>query len=129
MLKRAEERGSAPLEAVFAIVFLLLLVLGTLQVALALYARNVVASAAHDGARAAVELGRDPSSAESVAREVVIRSAGRLVDDLDIAAEIERTDDSEVVRVVVRGRLTPFGPIPVSVPFVTTARASRTRGL
>ena len=129
LLTRGGERGSAPLEAIFAIVFLLLLVLGTLQVALALYARNVVASSAHDGARAAVELGRDPSSAERVARAVILRSAGGLVDDLDVAAGMIDSVESETVRVVVRGTLTPLGPIPVSIPFVTTARASRSRGL
>jgi Flp pilus assembly protein TadG len=129
LLKPAGEHGSAPLEAIFAIVFLLLLVLGTLQVALALYARNVVASAAHEGARAAVELGRDPASAERVAREIVRRSAGGLVDELVVVSGVEHTDNSDTVRVVVRGSLAPFGPVPVSIPFVTTARASRSSDL
>ncbi|MCA1694613.1 MAG: pilus assembly protein, partial [Actinobacteria bacterium] len=75
------ERGSAPLEAVLSILFVMLLVLGTIEVSLALYGRNVVAAAAHEGARAALELGRGPDSAAAVARSTVRRASGALVRD------------------------------------------------
>jgi Flp pilus assembly protein TadG len=128
LLRCDRERGSAPVETIFAIVFLMLLVLGVLQVAFALYVRNVVASSAHEGARAAIELGRDPASARSIARDVVARSAGGLVRDLDVDTAVGRSSNGSVVRVLVTGSLTPFGPFPISIPFATTAHASRTVG-
>ena len=129
LLRSERERGSALVETIFAILFLIIFVLGVLQVSFALYARNVVASSAHEGARAAVELGRDPSSARSIARDVVARSAGGLVRGLDVETAVGRSSNGTVVRVLVRGSLTPFGPIPISIPFTTTAQASRTAGL
>ncbi|MGH2753673.1 MAG: TadE/TadG family type IV pilus assembly protein [Actinomycetota bacterium] len=129
MLEPRNDRGSALVETVFAIVLLLVLVLGVVEVVFALYARNVVASSAHEGARAAIELGSDPASAEDVVRDVVERSAGGLVRRLDVATSIVRTDKSRTIRVLVRGSLVPFGPVPLSIPFSTTARASRASSL
>jgi Flp pilus assembly protein TadG len=128
LLRCDRERGSAPVETIFAIVFLMLLVLGVMQVSFALYARNVVASSAHEGARAAIELGRDPASARAVARSVVVRSAGGLVRSLDVETAVGESSHGTVVRVLVSGSLAPFGPFPVSIPFTTTAHASRTAG-
>src|SRR5688500_14384068 len=48
LLTRARaELGSAAIESTFALLFLLVLVLGTIEVAFALYGRNVILSAAH----------------------------------------------------------------------------------
>src|SRR5687768_13461790 len=52
------ESGSALIESTFALVLLMFLVLGTIEVAFALYGRNVVLNAAHQAARTAVEVGR-----------------------------------------------------------------------
>jgi Flp pilus assembly protein TadG len=112
-----QERGSAPVESVFAIGTLVVLTLGALQVGFALYARNVVASAAHEGARAVVERGAVAGDAREVAAAVVERSAGGLVDRLsvDVAAT------SRAVRVHVRAVTSRFGPLPVAVPLQATA--------
>lgn len=113
----SDERGSAPLESVFAIVMLVVLTLGAIQVAFALYARNVVASAAHEGARAIVERGAVEGDARALAAYVVERSAGGLVDDLSVdVATSERA-----VRVHVRAVTASFGPVPVTVPLRATA--------
>ena len=120
------EGGSAPLETIFAIVLLMVLALGTIQVSLALYARNVVASSAHEGARAAIELGRDPESAEAVARRVVERSAGGLVHDLRVSTSIQRSGIDSTIHVRVTGSLEPLGPVPIRIPFTSTASVSRT---
>ncbi len=122
---RSGERGSAPVETTFAIVILLLLVLGTIEVALALYARNVLIASAHEGARAAVEIGRGSSDASAIVEATVRRGAGGLVDDLDVAASITQVGDRSLVNVTVRGVIDAYGPVPLPIPI--TARASATK--
>lgn len=113
----SDERGTAAVESVFAVVMLLTLTLGAVQVAFALYARNVVASAAHEGARAVVERGAVTGDAQLVAATVVGRSAGGLVRNLDV----DVSSSGNVVRVHVRGTTAPFGPVPLSIPLRATA--------
>jgi Flp pilus assembly protein TadG len=126
VLKRAAgERGSAPLELTFAIVFLILLSLGAIQVGLTLYARNVVMSAAHEGARAAVELGRQSSDASETARRYVERAAGGVVDHLRVSTSTVEARGRLFVRVMVTGSLDVPGPVPVSIPVRTTGTAGR----
>ena len=126
MLKSsAAEEGSAPLELTFAIVFLMLLSLGAIQVGLTLYARNVVLSAAHEGARAAVEFGRQTPDASETARRYVERAAGGVVDDLRVSTSTIETRGRLFTRVMVTGRLDVPGPVPVSIPVRTTATAGR----
>lgn len=118
-----DERGSAPVESIGAIVMLLLLTLGAVQVAFALYARNVVLSAAHEGARAVVERGAVAGDARSVAVTVVKRSAGGLVDGL----VVDVTETGTVVRVDVRATTAPFGPVPIRMPLEASATATLDR--
>jgi hypothetical protein len=118
-------RGSAPLESIFAVLFLLLLSLGVIQVTLALYGRNVVISSAHEGARAAIEFNGDPGQAALAATQTVRRATGRLVDHLTVAVSMERRGEDTVVRVELHGVLRTMGP--VSVPLPVTARATSTR--
>ena len=120
------DRGSAPVDSIFAIGLLLLLAIGVMEVAFALYGRNVVLSSAHEGARAAVELGRTPSDAIVVARRVVARSAGALVDELDVDVRIATEEDRSVLVVVdVSGVVRAWGPVPMPVPVSVRATASR----
>ena len=113
------------MESVFGIFVLMFLALGTIQVALTLYARNVVQAAVHDGARAVVEIGGVGPDAEAVARRVIQRSAGSLVDRLSIGvATAERADRLQVI-VVAAGKLDAPGPIPISVPFSVESSSSR----
>jgi Flp pilus assembly protein TadG len=107
----------------FAIILLMTLMLGVVQVAFALYARNVVAASAHEGARAAVERGRTPSEAAAIARDVVARSTGRLIDDLTVDVAASRSADSRLITVRVRGLVTDFGPVPLPFPLSSTATA------
>lgn len=126
LLKRSEA-GSAPVEATFAIVLLMVIVLGVVEVAFALYSRNVVAAAAHEGARAALEFGSTADEAARVARSTVETSAGGLVTDLEIDVARSATDRERRVVVQVTGRLKPFGPVPIAVPFRETAHAVASR--
>lgn len=59
------------MDAVAAIVLLMILVLGIIQVALTLYGRNVVDASAHEGLRAIVERGAITSNGERVATSMV----------------------------------------------------------
>ena len=102
--------------------FLLFVVLGLIEVAFALYGRNVIMAAAHEGARAAVELGRDPDHGSAVASTTVRKAAGGLVDDLDVSVASEDDARGMLVTVRVTGVLDAFGPIPLPLP--VTAQAS-----
>jgi len=123
------ERGSAVLETVASISMVLLLALGAIEVAFALYARNVLAASAHEGARAAIELGRSPEDAVAVAGATVRRAAGGLVSDLDISVATGAVNGRSVVRVHVTGSLKPFGPVPLPMRFSNTATSTRQTGL
>ena len=118
------ERGSAPVETLFAIVFLLLLVLGVIEVAFALYARNVVLASAHEGARAAVEYGRDPAEARALAETTVREAAGSLVRDLDVRVGLSGPSTSQV-EVVVRATIDSPGPVPFPISVNTRVSAQR----
>ncbi|MFN2488812.1 MAG: TadE/TadG family type IV pilus assembly protein [Actinomycetota bacterium] len=125
MTSARDERGSAPVDAVISMVLLMVLVLGVVEIAFALYGRNVVAASAHEGARAAIELGRGPGDAVAVATDTVRRSAGGLVSDLDVGVKLEESPLRSLVIVEVTGVLETWGPIPVAVPISVTATASR----
>lgn len=121
----AGERGSATVETIGAIVMLLVLTLGALQVAFVLYARNVLASAAHEGVRAAVERGAVAGDVEPLVAAVVEQAAGGLVSDLDVVTAATDLGDREVLRVGVRGTVSAFGPLPFTVPVTAAATSVR----
>ncbi len=117
------ERGAAPAEMTFAIVLLMTLALGVMQVAFALYARNVIAASAHEGARAALERGRTRAEAASIARAVVSRATGRLIEDLAVDVAAVGTAQRRTVIVRVKGIVTDFGPVPLPIVLSSTATA------
>jgi Flp pilus assembly protein TadG len=125
LLTTGSQRGSSPVEVVFAMAVLLLLTLGVMEVALALYGRNVVLSSAHEGARAAVELGTSSSDAARIANETVRRSAGGLISQTSVEVALDEVAGRVHARVNVSGVLTAFGPIPLRVPVSAAAHASR----
>ena len=124
MRRDRHERGSAPIEATFALLLLLFLVLGAIEVAFALYGRNVVLASAHEGARAAVELGRTEAEAVVLARDTVDRAAGGVVDRLSVDVSVARADVM-IVEVQVRGVVDAWGPIPFPLPVTANATATR----
>lgn len=125
LLTRASQRGSAVVESVFGIFFILLLSLGAVQVALTLYARNVVMGAVHDGARAVVEIGGSGHSAHSVARRIIQQSAGGLVRDLTIHVDRRVIAERYAVSVQAAGTLVAPGPFPVEIPMKVRASSMR----
>lgn len=123
-MSAARERGSAAVDSLFAIIFVLVFALGVIQIAQFLYARNVVMSAAHEGARAAVEHGRDAGAAEGIAAAAIRRAAGGLVRDLRIRIALREMPSAEV-RVEIRAATRRIGPLPVSLPLHAEATARR----
>jgi hypothetical protein len=121
-----KEVGSAAIETTFALLISLVLVLGTIEVALALYARNVVLSAAHEGARAAVEVGSHPGTASSAAERTVRRAAGRLISELDIRVSLRELPQSRAAVVRISAIVVPPGPVPF--PFQVDALGRATQG-
>jgi hypothetical protein len=103
----------------------MLMALAVIEIAFFLYARNVVAAAAHEGARAAVELGSDAARAEEVAGRTVRMAAGGLIDRLRVNVSFERSADRAVAEVHVAGLLHAFGPVPLVVPLRTMATTAR----
>lgn len=100
------------------------LALGVIQVGLVLYARNVVAASAHEGARAAIERGTSRSDAAAIAHDVVRRATGSLVDDLDVQVGADERGDELIVVVRVSGVVTDLGPVPFPVPLSSRATAT-----
>jgi hypothetical protein len=107
--------------------FLILLALGVTQVVLALYARNVAISSAHEGARAAIEIGRGTADAEEIAHRTVNEAAGGLFHRLHVDTVVRERSGIVTARVRVRGSVRTVGPVPVLMPIDTTAVA-RGRG-
>jgi len=122
---RMQERGSALVESIFAIVFLMMLSLGVAQLALTLYGRNVVIASAHEGARAATELGRTEQEAEAIALRTTRSATGSLVDDLEVAVLTEPVGEDTRIIVRLTGRLAAIGPVPISVPVDAQASSLR----
>jgi Flp pilus assembly protein TadG len=121
----SRERGSAPVESTLAFVFILVLVLGVIEVGFSLYGRNVVLASAHEGARAAVEFGRSPEEAAAIAEQTVRRSAGSLVDDLAVRVSTSAIRGASVVSVRVVGVVDAFGPVPFRMHVDTVASATK----
>jgi Flp pilus assembly protein TadG len=109
-------------ESVFALTFLLTLLLGTVQVVFTLYARNVVQAAAHEGVRSAIERGGTGESAVDAARTTVERAAGGLLTDVDVAASRSALRDGALITLAVSGRLRPLGPLPLRLSVDAMAR-------
>jgi TadE-like protein len=108
---------------------LILLALGVLQVVLYAHARDVVISAAQEGARLAAEDGRGLDDGYARVRELVRAGLGSSVG----AVRIEGTRGPEVVEMRVESRLRPILPLPASdggeasLPLGATGRAARER--
>ena len=123
MLTTRSEDGSTVVESVFAILFLITLLLGTVQVVFTLYSRNVVRAAAQEGARSAIERGATGADATDAARSTVTSAAGGLVRSLDVAVSRTRQDDGDLMTVRVQGWLRPLGPLPFSTAVTAVAHA------
>lgn len=120
--RRGPERGSAIVDFVLALVVLIPLVLGIVQVALVLHVRNTLTSAASEGARQAATLDRGP--ADGVARtraEIDGAIGGRFA--RDVSARQAQVAGAPGVVVTVTATVPPLGLWGPGVPLTVTGSA------
>ena len=123
MLKR--QQGSAAVESIFSMLVVMFLVLGVIEITFTLYARNVLMASAHEGSRAAIELGRTTSEAEAIATATVRRATGRLVEDLDVDVVTSVSGSRETITVLVSGKARGIGPVPFPIQISARSTSSR----
>jgi hypothetical protein len=101
--------GQALVESALVFPMLILLSLGVLQVMLYAHARDVVASAAQEGARLAAEDGRGMDEGVKRAQDLVSAGLGTSVDPVHV--EISVTP--QAVDLQIDSELRPILPLPV----------------
>ena len=80
---RAGQRGAAIVDVVLVMVVLIPIVFGILQVALVLFVRNTLASAASEGARLAATSDRGPADGAALTRDQIDGAiSGRFAQDV-----------------------------------------------
>lgn len=117
-----EERGSNPVEFVLVGTLLTALTLAVLQLAFAIYVRNVVHDAAVEGAYYAALADTTAKEGEERAREVIRRAIGpSYADDITVASA--RREERETVEVRIRTTLPVFGLVGVPAALQVEAHA------
>ena len=112
------ERGAAVVDVVLVMVVLVPVVLGILQVALVLFVRNTLASAASEGARLAATHDRGPPDGAALTRAQIDEAvSGRFAQDVT-AAQQGRT-----VEVTVHARVPALGLGGPAVELTVTGHA------
>jgi Flp pilus assembly protein TadG len=98
------ERGAAVVDVVLVMIVLVPVVLGILQVALVLFVRNTLASAASEGARLAATHDRGPADGAALARAQIDDAvSGRF------AQGVTATQQGRTVEVTVHARVPALG--------------------
>jgi Flp pilus assembly protein TadG len=121
---RRSARGSAVVDLVLVLLVLVPVVVGILQVALVLYVRNTLGSAASEGARYAAALGH--TAADGVARtrtQISGASSARYAED--IAASTTTIGGAPAVEVTVTARVPALGLGGPAVTLTVSGHAIR----
>jgi Flp pilus assembly protein TadG len=102
--RRRTERGAAVVDIVLVMVVLVPVVLGIMQVALVLFVRNTLASAASEGARLAATRDRGPADGAALTRAQIDGAvSGRFAQD------VSARQQGDTVEVTVRARIPALG--------------------
>lgn len=101
-----DERGSSPVEFILVGTLLTVLTLAVMQLALAVYVRNVVHDAAVEGAYYAALADTDPVEGADRTREVITRAVGAVY-----AEDVTVTEHSSLGQLTVR--VTVTAPLPL----------------
>ena len=118
----SDDRGSNPVEFVLVGTLLTALTLAVLQLAFAIYVRNVVHDAAVEGAYYAALADTSAKEGEERAREVIRRAIGpSYAEDITVASA--RREGRETVEVRIRTTLPVFGLIGVPAALQVEASA------
>lgn len=118
----ADDRGSAPVEFVLVGTLLTALTLAVLQLAFAVYVRNVVHDAAVEGAYHAALADTTPEEGVDVTREVISRAVGSEYAD-DVRIGVSGIAPHETVDVRVRTTFPLLGLIGIPLAMEVEAHA------
>jgi Flp pilus assembly protein TadG len=102
------QRGAAVVDVVLVMVVLVPVVFGILQVALVLYVRNTLASAASEGARLAATVDRGPEDGAALTREQIAGAVSERFAQ-DVSARQTTVDGVPGVEVTVRASVPALG--------------------
>ncbi|GAA3817909.1 TadE/TadG family type IV pilus assembly protein [Nocardioides panacisoli] len=120
--RRDGERGAAVVDFVLALVVLVPLVLGIIQVALVLHVRSVLAAAASEGARYAATADRGPGDGIARTREQIDDAlAGSFAQD--VSARPATVAGQPGIEIVVRAEVPALGLGGPAVTLTVTGRA------
>src|SRR5437879_6365316 len=117
--------AQALVESALVLPFILTLSLGVLQVVLYAHARDVLTSAAQEGARLAAEDGRALDDGFGRARALIAAGLGTSVDPV----RLDGGADDELVAVQIDAALRPILPLPLvhDLPITAAGRVARER--
>ena len=117
--------AQALVESALVLPLLLTLSLGVLQVVLYAHARDVLISAAQEGARLAAEDGRGLDEGYARARALIAAGLGSSVDPV----RLDGGADDELVAVHIDAALRPILPLPMvhDLPITAVGRVARER--
>ncbi|MBO0982105.1 TadE/TadG family type IV pilus assembly protein [Microbacterium sp. SD291] len=117
-----DERGSSPVEFVLVGTLLTLLTLAVLQLALAVYVRNVVHDAAVEGAHYAALADTAPAEGADVARQAITRAVGASYAE-DVTVGTSEELGHATIEVHVRTTLPVIGLIGIPYALEVEAHA------
>ena len=116
--RRRSERGAAVVDIVLVMVVLVPLVMGIAQVALVLFVRNTLASAASEGARLAATSDRGPADGAALTRTQIDGAvSGRF------AQGVSARQTADGVEVTVHARVPALGLGGPGIDLVVTGHA------
>ena len=116
------QRGAAVVDVVLVMVVLVPVVLGILQVALVLFVRNTLASAASEGARLAATADRGPADGAALTRSQIDGAvSGRFAEG--VSARQVTIDGQPGVEVTVRARVPALGIGGLGIEIEVTGHA------
>jgi hypothetical protein len=117
--------AQALVESALVLPLILTLSLGVLQVVLYAHARDVLISAAQEGARLAAEDGRGLDEGFARARALIAAGLGSSVDPV----RLDGGADDELVAVHIDAALRPILPLPLvhDLPITAVGRVARER--
>jgi hypothetical protein len=101
---RRTQRGAAVVDVVLVMLVLVPVVLGIMQVALVLYVRNTLASAASEGARLAATRDRGPGDGAALTREQIAGAVSG-----KFAQDVSARQTGDTVEVTVHARVPALG--------------------
>lgn len=117
-----DERGNATAEFVMVSALVVLLFLGVLQVAFALFTRNVLQDAASQGARYGAMLDREPADGEERTRDLLYSVLPDRY-STTISSSITQWQGVEAVQITVTAPVPLLGPFGVAAQWEVSGHA------